>query len=392
MRSKLSPSIYLHIIRGAPDILPKIMRFMYRKKFDADRDIRRGDGIASRPPYMVSLRITNACNHRCPVCGQYGAKGYMSVPEKRRELLKTLPVGIYKEIVDDLAYYRPFYYATGGEPFLYPGIVELLNYAKTKGSNVFFVTNGVKLEQYAEEIVRNGWDLLVVSFDGPEHIHDECRRTPGAYKTAIQGLRAVQQWRARLKKARPFIVTSTTLSRVNAECLDETYEIGRVIHPDLMAIFLSWFTSEQLGQAQQQLLQDSLGVEAYTWKAYAREFTEETARLFMENLDRVEKRKWPFQHLVIPAVSGTDVRDYYLQPSNMLGFSKCITPFLEVNVMPNGDVVTCRDYIDVKVGNITEKKLLDIWNGDGFVRFRKLLMSRGGLLPQCTRCCGLMGF
>jgi MoaA/NifB/PqqE/SkfB family radical SAM enzyme len=270
--------------------------------------------------------------------------------------------------------------------------VELLNYAKARGSNVFIVTNGVKLEQYAEEIVRNAWDLLVVSFDGPEKIHDECRRTPGAYKTAIQGLRAVQEWRARLKKARPFVVTSTTLSRENIGCLEETYEIAAVLNPDIMAVFLSWFTSEQLGKAQQQLLHETLGVETYTWKAYVREFTEETAQLFMENLDRVEKKKWTFQHLVIPAVRGTDVRDYYLDPSNMFGFGKCVAPFLEVNIMPNGDVVTCRDYIDIKVGSIAEQRLLDVWNGDGFVRFRKLLISKGGLLPQCTRCCGLMGF
>jgi len=91
-------------------------------------------------------------------------------------------------------------------------------------------------------------------------------------------------------------------------------------------------------------------------------------------------------------LSGTDMRDYYLKPSEMFGYDKCVTPFLEVNIMPNGDVVTCRDYIDVTVGNIAEKKLLDIWNDEGFVRFRRLLLSKGGLLPQCTRCCGLMGF
>ena len=132
MRSRLSPSIFFHIITRAPDLLPKVTRFLLRKKFDADRDVRRGDGRASRPPYMVSLRITNACNHRCPVCGQYGAFGYMDGPEKRKELLKTLPVETYKKMVDDLAFYRPFYYATGGEPFLYPGIVELMNYAKAR--------------------------------------------------------------------------------------------------------------------------------------------------------------------------------------------------------------------------------------------------------------------
>ena len=295
-------------------------------------------------------------------------------------------------MVDDLAFYQPFYYATGGEPFLYPGIVELLNYAKARGSNVFVVTNGVKLEQHAEELVRNKWDLLVVSLDGPEKVHDACRQTEGAFKTLIKGIRAVQEWRSRLRKARPYVVTSTILSRKNAHCLDETFEIGRTLKPDIMAIFLSWFTSEQLGKAHHQLLHDALGVEAFTWKAYAREFSPEDAHVFTDALAQLDRKKWPFEHILVPGLKVADVRDYYLEPSKMFGFSKCITPFLEVNVMPNGDVVTCRDYIDVKVGNIAEKKLLDIWNNEEFMRFRRLLIAKGGLLPQCTRCCGLMGF
>ncbi len=159
-----------------------------------------------------------------------------------------------------------------------------------------------------------------------------------------------------------------------------------------MVVYLSWFTSEQLGQAQHRLLRDAFRIESYTWKPYAREFTEEEAQLFMDNLARVEKMKWPFEYIVVPNLKGPDIKDYYHKPSKMFGFNKCISPFLEVNIMPDGDVVTCRDYKDVKVGNITENKLLDIWNNEKFVNFRKLLIENKGLLPQCTRCCGLMGF
>ena len=109
----------------------------------------------------------------------------------------------------------------------------------------------------------------------------------------IEGIRAVQEWRSRLGKARPFVVTSTILSRENAHCLEETYEIGRTLKPDIMAVFLSWFTSEQLGKAHQKILRDALGVEAFTWKAYARKFSEEDAQLFMEALARVERRNGP---------------------------------------------------------------------------------------------------
>jgi radical SAM protein with 4Fe4S-binding SPASM domain len=60
--------------------------------------------------------------------------------------------------------------------------------------------------------------------------------------------------------------------------------------------------------------------------------------------------------------------------------------------MPNGDVVTCRDYPDVVVGNIKEKSILELWNNDKMRGFRNLLKEEGGLLPVCTRCQGLMGW
>lgn len=392
MRSKIPARLFFKALTRIPDFIPKGARFLYRKKFDADRDVRRGDGIATKPPYLVSLRITNACNHRCPVCGQYGDKGYMQRSDQKKTLLKTLPVERYKELVDDLAFYKPIYYATGGEPFLYPGLLEFLNYAKKKGSFVDVVTNGIKLKQAAEEIVWNQWDMIIVSFDGPEEIHDQCRRTKGAYQTAVDGILEVQKWRKHLGKKKPLIFTSTTLSMENIEYLDKTFEIGKILSPDIMVVYLSWFTSETLGQAQRKLLNDAFGIAPYTWKSYTREFTEREAQLFMTNLSKVKKMKWPFEYIIVPDLKGSDIRDYYLEPSKMFGFNKCITPFMEVNIMPNGDVVTCRDYIDVKVGNITENKLLDIWNNENFIKFRKLLIKNKGLLPQCTRCCGLMGF
>jgi len=116
-----------------------------------------------------------------------------------------------------------------------------------------------------------------------------------------------------------------------------------------MVVYLAWFTSEQLGQAQHRLLNDAFGIESYTWKSYTREFTKEEAQLFIDNLAGVEKMKWPFEYIVVPNLKGSDIRDYYLKPSKMFGFNKCISPFLEVNIMPDGDVVTYRDYACVSI-------------------------------------------
>ena len=77
-----------------------------------------------------------------------------------------------------------------------------------------------------------------------------------------------------------------------------------------MVVYLAWFSSEQLGQAQHRLLNDAFGIKSYTWKSYAREFTQEEAQLFMDNLARVEKMKWPFEYIVVTNLKGSDIMDY----------------------------------------------------------------------------------
>ena len=93
-----------------------------------------------------------------------------------------------------------------------------------------------------------------------------------------------------------------------------------------------------------------------------------------------------------PDLEPEQVARYYKEHSNSFGFSKCMSPWVMAEVMPNGDVVTCRDYPDFVVGYIKEKNLLDIWNDNKMRSFRSLLKQEGGLLPVCTRCQGLMGW
>ncbi|MFC1692973.1 radical SAM/SPASM domain-containing protein [Candidatus Latescibacterota bacterium] len=391
MRSRLPLKLFMKTVIRYPDLTSILLRGMARKHIGINRDYRHGTGKALKKPYQISLRITNVCNHRCAVCGQYGRHGYMKVKDSRH-LLKTLPVETYKDLVDQVAYYKPIFYVTGGEPFLYPGFIELMNYIKMKGCVLSVVTNGVLLEKYAEEIVKNKWDMILISFDGPEEIHDRCRNFPGAYDTAVRGLLKLNEMKERYKSAKPFVLTSTTISEVNAPHLNKTFEIISELEPDLLVLYLSWFTSEAIGKAQTKLLEEHMSMKPFTWRSYATEFSEETAGLFQKAVIGVKKKKLPLEYLIIPALKDRDIARYYTETSEMFGYSKCVAPFLMIDVMPNGDVTTCRDFIDVKVGNITEKSILKIWNDEPFVRFRKLLIDKGGLLPQCSRCCGLMGF
>ncbi|MFC1709075.1 radical SAM protein [Candidatus Omnitrophota bacterium] len=391
MKSKLPTWFLLKAFMRSPGLMSSLTKMTLRKHKGVDKDYCKGHGVVSVVPNQISIRITNVCNHRCAVCGQYGKDGYMH-KEQGKELTKTLPLEKYKELVDQMAKYKPIYYLTGGEPFLYPGFVELVNYMKKRGSLVSVVTNGVKLKEHAQEIVKNSWDMVLVSFDGPEQVHDVCRGLKGAYKTAIDGLMELKRQKAKQKNKKTHILTSLTLSPANVDYIQETFELNKVISPHLMVIYLSWFTSEHISDARVKLLGEHFGVEPFTCRSYTKSFTPKEAQSFADSLEKARRKKWPFDYLVVPNLKGDDVRDYYLHPEKTFGYDRCFAPFIMVDIMPNGDVTTCRDYIDVKLGNITKESLLDIWNNKKFVAFRRLLIKHNGLLPQCSRCCGLMGF
>jgi radical SAM protein with 4Fe4S-binding SPASM domain len=234
--------------------------------------------------------------------------------------------------------------------------------------------------------------MILVSFDGPEAIHDECRGLKGAFQTAVRGINALSREKKKQRKKKPYILTSTTLSMTNAHCLEDTFSLCKDLLPDIMVVYLSWFTNEQIGKEHACLLKDELGVDAYTWKSYAREFLPQEAKLLQDAVARVKNIKWPFPFMIIPDLNEKEIARYYLEPQERFGFQRCAAPFFMLDIMPNGDVVTCRDFIDVKVGNIKNTPVLDIWNNEAFMRFRRLLISKNGTLPQCSRCCGLMGF
>jgi MoaA/NifB/PqqE/SkfB family radical SAM enzyme len=340
---------------------------------------------------MVTLRITGACNHRCAICGQFGERGYLKGAAGRSRG-RDLPVERYMALVDELAPHRTALNITGGEPFLYSGLMPLAAYAKQRGLTLLVTTNGVRLEEHAEAIVRQQWDVVLVSLDGPEAVHDACRGVQGAFRTVMKGLEALRAHKQRLGSSKPYINTSTTLSTRNVHHLRETFRIGETLRPDLMVVFLSWFTSEALGQRQRAIMRDELGIDPETWKAYVRTFTEAEAEAFEDALIALQAQSWPFDYFIVPDVGRAHYAEYYREPENTFGYTKCAAPFTMTDVLPNGDVVTCRDYIDVTVGSLLETSLLDIWNGPRYRAYRRMMIRHHGLLPQCSRCCGLMGF
>ena len=67
--------------------------------------------------------------------------------------------------------------------------------------------------------------------------------------------------------------------------------------------------------------------------------------------------------------------------------NRTCTCFRRCGIQPNGDVVTCVDYPDYAIGNIHEKSITEIWNGEKSMRWRGHMTAHGNPvgLVKCSR-------
>lgn len=132
----------------------------------------------------VQVHVTRTCNLRCRHC--YSSSG----PEEK----ESLPIATIRAILEACAGqgYQCVSFS-GGEPLLYPDLEEAASCAKDLGLRVTMVTNGMLLH-------RNRWtriaplvDLVAVSLDGTEEIHNRLRNSENAYASMEANLGCLQE-------------------------------------------------------------------------------------------------------------------------------------------------------------------------------------------------------
>lgn len=152
----------------------------------------------------LQIHVTRKCNLKCLHC--YSSSG----PEET----ETLPVAALKDVVRDAkALGYTLVTLSGGEPFLYPDMHELLSFAKDVGLRTAAVTNGMFLDARRLEKLKPVLDLIAVSLDGAPERHNRMRANPAAFEVMARKLPALRD------SGIPFGFLFT-LSRDNAHELD----------------------------------------------------------------------------------------------------------------------------------------------------------------------------
>ncbi len=131
--------------------------------------------LGKKAPLFVSHYVNFRCNLSCSYCGTW------------KERPKELSTRRIKEIMSEFSRAGTISWnISGGEPFLRKDIGELVSNAKSRGMAVSINTNGTLLEERAKELM--GIDLISVSLDGGEKLHDGIRGK-GVFKKAVSGIK-----------------------------------------------------------------------------------------------------------------------------------------------------------------------------------------------------------
>lgn len=333
-------------------------------------------------PQAISLTITNVCNLRCQMCGQWSEEGYIRC--EPQQLKHEMQLADWQRVVDELAEHQvPSLLLRGGEPFLFPQIDALLTYIHERGIFISIDTNGTRIAQHAETIARLGGIHLTISLDGPEPIHDQVRGVPGTYAKVREGLERLRYFEAQYGNSigKSF---NYTISPYSIDGLGDLPEAARSLGVGVVAIVPYYYFPRRVGEAYEKELRDAFGCPAFSWIGFHHEESgipfevfRAQYRKYRENLGEV----YDFPYLVLDEEG---YRAWFADAVTPIGPVHCTNVEKLIDIQPNGEANFCVDFIDYSFGNVREASIAEIWNGERAERFRAYRREKP--LAVCHRC------
>ena len=241
--------------------------------------------------------------------------------------------GLFRKIIDDAKdYVYDVYLHHRGEPLLHPEFPQMIEYAEKSGLKVKFHTNGTLMKpDLSRKILRAGPDLVSFSVDG-------------------------------------FTKETYEKIRVNAD-FDETM--------DNISCFLRY--KKELGLRKPYTI-----IEEIEFPEYKSPANEENKKKFSEHFRKLGLDEIIFKKLYNWA-------GYLDIDTSKLGkrtYTTCTFLWYSATIFWDGTVSPCpQDYYGkIKLGDINEKPLREIWNDNEYVSLRQQILSDVGKLSPCNKC------
>lgn len=149
------------------------LRFYYSRKFN----------YPLIPPRNITLTLDYICNQNCIMC-EIKKKPFDKTHRLTKTEIKTLIIdqmvkmGIYELVI------------TGGEPTMYEGLNEIIEYAKTKNIKVILITNAFFNQETADKLTKIRPAHIQISLDGhTKELYEKIRGAKDSFETVTSNIK-----------------------------------------------------------------------------------------------------------------------------------------------------------------------------------------------------------
>lgn len=315
-------------------------------------------------PSLLQIDFTNDCNNDCIGC-------WCNSPlleEKRltkEEKKEHIPYHVARTIVDDAVSMGTLeiYLAGGGEPFMYPHIMDMIRYIKSKKMTLYINTNFTLLTvEQIEEMVHLPVDHFTVSIwaGTPTTYHaTHPNKGPATFIALENMLKYLQS----IKKPGhpPYVKIYHVISNVNYHELDYMYD----------------FTMRTRSESVEFTVLDTIPGKTDVLMLNKDQMKE--LRIAAEKLQkRVETMKahgqkppilFRFEQF-LRRISDDDCVDGNYD-KNIIDSIPCTVGWNFSRIMPNGNVNGCLKAHRIPIGNVNHESFKDIWNSPKQKYFRQ---------------------
>lgn len=336
-------------------------RSMQALKTDALFHLSRGLNRSFTPPDWVSINLTLKCNLHCTMCNTC-----YDVPQEltRQEIF---------DLIDQIALWGVHILnPLGGEPFVRPDLIEILQYAVLKDFYITLTTNGTLItREHAEGIARIAYDRLHFNFsiDGFAEVHDRIRGN-GMLERTLEGIRHIREADAAAGNPPRKLLINSVVNNLNLDHVPAFLEYCRGL--GVQGVQLLNLFKKGGPEIPRELKHLWIGRER--WAALDRMVDEVLE--YKEGLD-------PQQFMVVNSRHELEIMKLYYRGTLPPRKAKCYAGWKELYINADGQVIMCDgelDFLKGAFGNIRQNTLQELWESDA-------LRQRREVVKACTSPC-----
>jgi MoaA/NifB/PqqE/SkfB family radical SAM enzyme len=333
-------------------------------------------------PQTVSFTLTNACNLRCRMCGQWSEEGYIRAHPAA--LRREMRLADWKRLVDEIADHGlKSVLLRGGEVFVHPDILPLLEYLNAKGIFASIDTNGTRLTPFAADLVRIGNVHLTVSVDGPEEIHDSVRGVKGTFRRLREGLARLAEEEKKQGTTLSKSITFT-ISPYSYRGLGRLPDVARNLGIGSICIVAYYFIPQVVGEKYEAELEKNFQCRGFSWRGFHHEESGVDAEAFLDQWRTYRSGLREITDYPYFPMSEEEYRTWFRDALTPVGSAACMNVEKLIDIQPGGEANFCVDFPDYAIGNARESTIAELWNSPRAEKFREY--RRKQPLAVCCRC------